>query len=421
MLSALDLARRIAAGDLTPRHVVDLCADAIATRENEIGAFAALNLEHARRAAETPDLAAQPLAGLPVGIKDIFDTSDLPTTYGSPIYAGHRPKSDAAMVMLVRRAGGLIAGKTVTAEFASRESAPTRNPRNVAHSPGGSSFGSAAAVAAGMLPIAIGSQTGGSTIRPAAYCGTAGYKPSYKLLPTIGMKCFSWSLDTVGLFAASVPDVAFAAAAISGRSLRVDGRPPLVPAIVIVRTHLWNEASAPMQTALDAAARAAEKAGASVSELTLPAIFEEASHAYPIIAGFEAYLALAFEYDRYRERLGPLLREQLDEAAAIGVQAYDDARRVASRARRAFSELVPDGVVILTPSAPGAAPTGIVSGEPSFNRLWTLLGAPCVNVPGLTDAAMLPLGVQIVARFGRDRFALAAAAFLEDALRQDAA
>ena len=133
MLSALDLARRIAAGDLTPRHVVDLCADAIATRENEIGAFAALNLEHARRAAETPDLAAQPLAGLPVGIKDIFDTSDLPTTYGSPIYAGHRPKSDAAMVMLVRRAGGLIAGKTVTAEFASRESAPTRNPRNVVH------------------------------------------------------------------------------------------------------------------------------------------------------------------------------------------------------------------------------------------------------------------------------------------------
>ena len=323
--------------------------------------------------------------------------------------------------MLVRRAGGLLAGKTVTAEFASRESAPTRNPRNLAHTPGGSSSGSAAAVAAGMLPIAIGSQTGGSTIRPAAYCGIAGYKPSYKLLPAIGMKCFSWSLDTVGLFAARVADVAFAASAISGRSLRVDGRPPLVPTIALVRTHLWSEASAPMQGALDAAARAAEKAGASVSELTLPAIFEEAMHAYPIIAGYEAYLALAFEYDRHRERLGPLLREQLDAAASISVQAYDDARRIARRARLALRECLPDGVVILTPSAPGAAPLGLVSGEPTFNRLWTLLGTPCVNVPGLRDAAMLPLGVQIVARFGRDRFALAAAAFLESAIEQQGA
>src|SRR4051812_19546259 len=210
MLSALELARRIEAGALSPRAVVELCAEAVATHESKIGAFAALDLDAARRRVEQQQLAPLPLHGLPVGIKDIFDTADLPTAYGSPIYAGHRPKSDAAMVMLVRRAGGVIAGKTVTAEFASRESAPTRNPRNLTHSPGGSSFGSAAAVAAGMLPIAIGSQTGGSTIRPAAYCGIAGYKPSYKLLPTIGMKCFSWSLDTVGLFAASVADVAFA-------------------------------------------------------------------------------------------------------------------------------------------------------------------------------------------------------------------
>jgi Asp-tRNA(Asn)/Glu-tRNA(Gln) amidotransferase A subunit family amidase len=416
MLSALDLARRIAAGELTPARVLDLCAEAIAAREPQIGAFAALDLANARRAAEAPGLAQQPLAGLPVGIKDIYDTADLPTAYGTPIYAGHRPASDAAMVMLVRRAGGVIAGKTVTAAFASREDAPTRNPHNLERTPGGSSSGSAAAVAAGMVPIALGSQTGGSTIRPAAYCGVAGYKPSFKLLPTVGMKCFSWSLDTVGLFAARVADVAFATAAISGRDLRVDGRPPPVPAFAILRTDAWDDVSAPMQAAIEQAARAAELAGASIRELTLPAIFAEASHAHRVIAGHEGFRALAFEYDRHRDRIGPLLREQLDEAAAIGVNDYDDARRIVRRARQSFADLLPDGTVILTPSAPDVAPPGFRSGEPTFNRLWTLLGTPCVNVPGLTDPSGLPLGVQIVARFGRDRFALASAEFLEKSL-----
>ena len=280
MLSALDLARRIAAGGLTPAHVLDLCAEAIARREPQIGAFTALDLDAARRAAAAPGLAQTPLAGLPIGIKDIYDTADMPTAYGSPIYAGHRPASDAAMVMLVRRAGGVIAGKTVTAAFASREDAPTRNPLDPLRTPGGSSSGSAAAVAAGLLPVALGSQTGGSTIRPAAYCGVAGYKPSFKLLPTVGMKCFSWSLDTVGLFAAGVADVAFAATAISGRDLRVDGRPPPVPAIAIVRSDAWDEASAPMQSALEQAARTAERAGATITELPLPAIFADASRAH---------------------------------------------------------------------------------------------------------------------------------------------
>jgi Asp-tRNA(Asn)/Glu-tRNA(Gln) amidotransferase A subunit family amidase len=201
MLSAVDLARRIAAGEITPRYVVDRCTEAIAAGEAGIGAFAALDLAAARRAAETSGLATLPLAGLPVGMKDIYDTIDLPTAYGSPIFSGHRPAADAAMVALVRRAGGVVLGKTATAEFASRSSVPTRNPRNLAHTPGGSSCGSAAAIAAGMVPIAFGSQTGGSIIRPAAFCGVAGFKPSYGLLPTPGMKCASWSLDTVGLFA----------------------------------------------------------------------------------------------------------------------------------------------------------------------------------------------------------------------------
>jgi Asp-tRNA(Asn)/Glu-tRNA(Gln) amidotransferase A subunit family amidase len=417
MLSALDLARRIDAGDLTSRAVTELCTQAIAAHEREIGAFAALDLEGARRAAERLELARAPLRGLPVGIKDIFDTADFPTAYGSPIYAGHQPKSDAAMVMMVRRAGGIVAGKTVTTEFASLVPAGTRNPHNPAHTPGGSSSGSAAAVAAGMLPLALGSQTGGSVIRPAAFCGVAGFKPSYRLLPTVGMKCFSWSLDTVGLFAAGVADVAFAAAAITGRDLRVDERPHAPPVVAVLRTELWDQASEPMQRAVERAAQAAEQAGATVRPLELPPIFGEAMRAHRIIQGHEAFRALAFEYDNHRDRLGPILREQLDDAAAIDSDAYDNARRTTRRARQALIDVLPDGEVILTPSAPGAAPNGLGStGEPTFNRLWTLLGTPCVNVPGFADSAGLPLGVQVVARFGRDRFALSAAAFLEQAI-----
>lgn len=415
MLSAFDLARRIEAGQLTPRAVVEMCAEAVAAREGEIGAFTALDIESARRAAD--GLASMPLRGLPVGMKDIFDTVDFPTEYGSAIYAGHRPRADAAMVMAVRRAGGVILGKTVTTEFAGLQPAGTRNPRNPAHTPGGSSSGSAAAVAAGMLPIAFGSQTGGSTIRPAAYCGVAGYKPSFRLLPTIGMKAFAWSLDTVGIFGAGVEDVAFAAAASTGRDLRIDGMAPSAPSIALLRTQQWPEASSDMQAAVERAARAAEAAGGRVTELVLPEIFAEAIRCHGIVQDHEAYRALAYEYDRHRDRLGPILAAQLAKAAAISTDQYDEARRTARRARQTFADLMAKTDVILTPSAPGAAPHGLGStGLPTFNRLWTLLGPPCINVPGLADGSGLPLGVQIVGRFARDKVALAAARFVENVL-----
>src|SRR6202522_1429580 len=203
MLSVLDLVRRLDAGEIKPRAVVELCAEAIAAREPEIHPFFALDIDAARKAAERPGPRSLPLRGLPVGIKDIYDTVDLPTQYGSPIYAGYRPRADAAAVTLARRAGGIVLGKTATTEFASLVPAATRNPRNLAHTPGGSSSGSAAAVAAAMLPVAFGSQTAGSVIRPASFCGVAGFKPSYRLIPTVGMKCYAWHLDTVGLFAAN--------------------------------------------------------------------------------------------------------------------------------------------------------------------------------------------------------------------------
>jgi Asp-tRNA(Asn)/Glu-tRNA(Gln) amidotransferase A subunit family amidase len=419
LLSALDLARRVEAGEITPEGVVDLCAAAIAAREDEVGAFTHLAIGEARALArrDAERLRALPLRGLPVGLKDIYDTHDMPTEYGSAAYKGHRPAADAAPVTMLRRAGGIMLGKTVTTEFAHQQTGKTRNPHDLEHTPGGSSSGSAAAVAAGMVPIATGSQTAGSVIRPAAYCGVAGFKPSYKLLPIIGVKCYAWSLDTVGLYGAGVADVAFATAAMSGRDLRVDRAPPAAPRVALMRTHIWAEASADMQNAIDTTARALEAAGASVKEATLPPLLEDAWRAHKVIVLHEAARSYAFEYDNRRDLLGPKTVSMLDEAATVGVDAYDDARRIAKRARLALADQMGEFDVILTPAAPGAAPHGIgATGQAIFNLLWTLMGTPCVNVPGLSDAAGMPLGVQIVGRFGRDRAALEAALFAERAL-----
>jgi Asp-tRNA(Asn)/Glu-tRNA(Gln) amidotransferase A subunit family amidase len=417
MLSALDLARRLEAGELTPRVVVEMCAEAIAAREGDVGAFVTLDLEGARRATEDKRLAFLPLRGLPFGFKDIFDTADLPTQYGSPIYAGYRPPADASAVVLTRQAGGILVGKTVTTQFASLVPSPTRNPHHVAHTPGGSSAGSAAAVAAGMVPLAIGTQTAGSVIRPAAFCGVAALKPSYRLIPMVGVKTVSWHLDTAGLFGAGVADVAFAAAAILQRDLRVDRTAAAAPRLGLARTHLWPKASPAMQKGVETAARIAAAAGAAVTDLHLPPILEEAFAAQFVIQDYENIRALAFEYERHRERIDTLLRDQLDRAVAITADDYDTARRTASRARQVLADVVTDCDAILTPSAPGAAPHGLgATGDPMFNRLWTLMGAPCVNVAGLSDDNGLPLGVQIVGRFGRDRAALEAALFVERAI-----
>jgi len=417
MLSALDLIRRFEAGKLTPRAVVEMCAEAIATREKEVAAFTTLDLAGARRAADDVRLSSLALRGLPVGFKDIFDTADLPTQYGSPVYANHRPAADATAVVMTRQAGAIVLGKTVTTQFASLVPSATRNPRNLAHTPGGSSAGSAAAVAAGMVPIAFGTQTAGSVIRPAAFCGVAAFKPSYRLIPMVGVKDVAWHLDTAGLFGASVADVAFVAAAVLQRELRVDGAAPAAPRIAVTRTHLWPKASPAMQQAVESTARIAAAAGAKIADLELPAIVEDAYEAQFAIQDYENIRALAFEYERHRDRIDPLLRTQLDRAAAISADEYDAARRLASRARQLLAAAMADYDVILTPSAPGAAPHGFATtGDPMFNRLWTLMGAPCVNVAGLNDAAGLPLGIQIVGRFGRDHAALEAALFVEQAI-----
>jgi Asp-tRNA(Asn)/Glu-tRNA(Gln) amidotransferase A subunit family amidase len=263
------------------------------------------------------------LRGVPVAFKDIFATADLPTQYGSPIYAGYRPPADATAVALTRRAGGVMIGKTVTTQFASLVPSATRNPHNPAHTPGGSSAGSAAAIAAGMVPITFGTQTAGSVIRPAAFCGVAGFKPSYRLIPMVGVKDVSWHLDTAGLFGSDVADVAFAAAAVLDRDLRVDRAAPAAPRIALTRTHLWQEASAAMQKAVETAGRIAAAAGAKVTELTLPPVLEDAYQAQYIIQDYENVRALAFEYDRHRDRIDPLLRDHLTAALTITADQYD--------------------------------------------------------------------------------------------------
>jgi Asp-tRNA(Asn)/Glu-tRNA(Gln) amidotransferase A subunit family amidase len=420
MLSAIDLVRRLESGELKPRAAIDLCAQAIEAHEKDVGAFVVLDLDAARRAAEDPRLAGTPLRGLPVAFKDIFDTADLPTQYGSPIYAGYRPRADASAVAMTCRAGGIVIGKTVTTEMASLVPSRTRNPHNLEHTPGGSSAGSAAGIAAGMMPIAFGTQTAGSVIRPAAFCGVAGFKPSYRLIPMVGAKDVAWHLDTGGLFGASVADVAFVAGAILARDLRVDRTAPAAPRIAVARTHLWSQASEGMHKAIETAARIAEGAGAKVTEITLPPIFEDAYLAQHTIQDYENLCAVLWEYEHHRDQIDHRLREALDAATSITAAAYDAARRTASRARQMLADTMADYDVILTPSAPGAAPHGLATtGNAMFNRLWTLMGTPCINVPGLHENG-LPLGIQIVGRFGRDRAALEAALFLEQAIARKA-
>jgi Asp-tRNA(Asn)/Glu-tRNA(Gln) amidotransferase A subunit family amidase len=417
MLSALSLARAIEAGELTPGQAVERCAQAIAAGESEVGAFVTIDIDGARKAAEQPGLKHKPLRGIPVALKDIFDTADMPTEYGSPIYAGYRPKMDGSVVAMIRRAGGTLIGKTVTTEFAHLDPGKTRNPKNLAHTPGGSSSGSAAGVAAGFFPIATGSQTGGSVIRPASFCGVAGFKPSYRLLPAVGMKCMSWHLDTAGLFAASVADVAFAAAAISDRELRVDGRKPASPRIGVLREPPWLPASDDMIAALDNTARAASAANARVRDIELTPVLAAAFRAHATIQAYEAARSLASEFERARDKLAKGVLELVESGLAISADTYDDARRTASQARRSLADLMTDIDVILSPSAPGAAPKGLTStGSSTFNRLWTLMGTPCVSVPGHVDLAGLPLGMQVIGKFGSDRATLEAALFIESVL-----
>ncbi len=404
---------------ITPAGVA-AALERIKVMDGTVGAFACM-LDEAAARRELERLQG-PLAGLAIGVKDIFDTADLPTGYGSPIYSdGRAAKTDAAMVGAIRRAGGLVIGKTTTTEFAYLNPTATLNPNAPGRTPGGSSAGSAAAVAAGMIPFAIGSQTGGSVIRPASYCGVAGFKPSFGMLPTAGLKCFSWSLDTVGLFARSVGELAWFAQAVSGHELAVtQASHPWV--VGVPQDYPWGEASPSARHAVDVACAALEAAGAQVRRIQLPSWVGDVHRAHDVIQGYEAWRALAREMDSHPAALSPILHDYLRTAGGIAALDYEAAQGVAARARAQCAGWFEDFNVVLTPGAPDEAPQGYGStGASTFNRAWTLLGLPCLSVPGVRGLSGCPMGVQLTGGPGADLACLQAGHFLGNLLAADAA
>ena len=391
---------------------------AIRTANASLNAFTALRDE-----TSASSMALQltgPLAGKLIAVKDIFDTADLPTAYGSPIYSGHQPSTEAAMVGIIRRAGGLVIGKSVTTEFAYLQPASTLNPAAPGCTPGGSSAGSAAAVAAGLVPLALGSQTGGSTIRPASYCGIAGFKPSFGILPAAGMKCFAWSLDTVGLFARTVAEVSDFAQAVSGqRIIAAAPREPGEWTIGVPADYPWGETSASAQRAMARATEVLRSAGARLVDCTLPSWAAQAFAAHDAVQGWEAARSLALEIETGLDRLSPLLREYLLASAEISEETYAAAQAVARKARLQCCEWLAGSFdVLLTPSAPDEPPVGYAStGASTFNRAWTLLGTPCLNVPGCVGINNRPMGLQLIAPPRHDGDCLAAGLLLERLLR----
>lgn len=415
MMRALDLAEAVAEEDITPAAVLELCLEAIAEREKDIRAFARLDADAARIEASRA-VPREGLFGLPVAFKDNIDTAHLATEYGSPIYRDHRPKADAAIVVRAELLGGIVLGKTAMAEFAFAAPPETCHPCDPERTPGMSSAGSAAAVGAGMVPLALGTQTGGSVILPASYCGVAAVKPSYRLLPMQGVKPFAPLLDTMGLFGARVADVAFGLEGFSGRPMRVDGRDFGTPRFGVLRQEFAGEADASAMAALDRAIRCLEKAGARVEDIAAPGEWPGGLAAHRAIMLCEMLDSLAFEWRHCRGALSPDLHLALSEGEKITREAYDDARRGANHARKASRAVFEDVDAVITYAAPGEAPPHGQSDGEHFNRLPTLLGLPAVNVPGLSGALGLPVGIQVLGRFGDDHRALAAAAFLEAAI-----
>ena len=419
-LSARDAAREIAAGRLSAEALVAACLERIAAREPVVGAWHHLDRAAALAAARCCDTSAPsgPLHGIPIAVKDLIDTVDMPTGYGSAIYEGHRPAADAACVALARAAGAIVLGKTVTTEFACFTAGKTANPHNAAHTPGGSSSGSAAAVGDGMVPLALGTQTAGSVIRPAAYCGVVGFKPSFGVIPRAGVKPLADSLDTIGTMARNVADAAFFAGILGGRpGLREVAMPAAPPRFGFYRTPMWEEAEPSTEAALDHARAALERAGAQIAEIEVPPEHRGLTAAQETIMGFELVRGLAYERLQHSAELSPRLAQLLDAGMTVGPDAYDAACAETAVARARLDGFFGPCDALLAPAAPGEAPAGLgYTGNPVFSRMWTLLGVPCVTLPAIWGVSGLPTGIQLIGRPGRDAQLMAAALFAERAL-----
>lgn len=417
-LGAVEALAAIRRGELDSQTLVRACLDRIAEREPMVEAWAWLDAEGALRAARDRDREPPtgPLHGLPVAVKDVIDVAGLPTGCGSTIHAGAIARVDAACVAAVRAAGGVILGKTQTAELANTEPPPTRNPRAMAHTPGGSSSGSAAAVADRMVPLSFGTQTAGSTIRPAAYCGIVGYKPSFGLINRSGLKFSAESLDTIGLMARTVADVSLFAQALTG--LGVQTRIDTVGLrIALHRGPFRDQASQAAQAALDEAAHRLARSGAIVSNFEPDWAGERLRHAQQTVMLYELARASRWEWDQARAALSARFRANVERGLAIDAQAHARAMVDIVEARARVTAALKDVDGILTFAAPGEAPQGLSStGDSVFNRIWTALGVPCISLPAGLGPQGLPLAVQWVGAPWSDAATLAAARVIESVL-----
>lgn len=424
LLPATELARRLRTGETSATAIMEAHLERIRSKEPQLRAFAYLDekaaLAEARAADARRNAGAEPgpLHGVPIGVKDVLDVAAMPSGYGSPIWSEHVPRADAAAVAMARAAGAVVIGKTVTTEFATREPGPTVNPVNPAHTPGGSSSGSAAGVAAHFFPLAYGTQTAGSILRPAAFCGVVGYMPTHGAIHRAGMKVMSESLDTIGALARTVPDCALMISAATGRSLGDPAVKPDRPPHLLLCLGPSAEQAAPETLALmERVAEFVARAGAKVTRREMPSVVAAAAKAHPVVMNMEGAQALAWELAERRAQVSTVLREKLEAARALPAEALLEAREAFVAARAAFPAVIGEYDAVLTPAATGEAPRRLDwTGDPAFNLLWTALHAPCVSVPAGSGPNGLPLGVQIVAAPGKDREALQWAEWVRHAL-----
>lgn len=415
-LSARETAARVSDVSLTAQTVCAAFAERIAAAEPQVQAFA--HFDRDRALAEAFAAPPGPLAGVTFGVKDVIDTADMPTGYGAAVYEGYQPAWDAPAVALTRRLGGVVMGKTVSTEFAMSSPGKTRNPHNREHTPGGSSSGSCAAVAAGMVQVAFGTQTAGSILRPASYCGVVGYKPSFGTLNRAGMKPLSDSLDHLGLITRDVRDAAFAVAALAENPALAKGTVGLGLRVGLFRTSRWAQAEPATRAALVRAAAAIEAAGGTVRELEVPESFEGYFALFDAVMGWETPRTLAYERHVLGARLSPITLGFIETLARATREQYDAALAVLKHREALVEELLDGCDVLITPAAPGEAPAGLgATGDPVFNKVWTLLHVPALSVPAGLGPQGLPVGVQVIGRIGSDAETLAAAAFIEDALK----
>ncbi len=421
-LSATQAAKALAQREIKAEDLLNDCLNQIGIREPEVHAWVSFAKIHAQTQARELDRGPIQgiLHGLPIGVKDLFDTHDLPTNYGSPIYGNNHPVCDAVSVSLMREAGAIVLGKTVTTEFASFKPGPTRNPRNLDHTPGGSSSGSAAAVADCMVPLATGSQTAASIIRPASYCGVVGYKPSYGKISIGGVKSLSVSLDTLGVFGRTVSDVALGVAAMSADHDLMNIAPlESKIRIGICKTNDFAHAQPETAAALSLAGFAAKGfAKGGVGEIALPMDCAKLSETQTTIMLFEMAKSFTFEKLNHFDQISPTLKAIIERGDAISYDHYHAALLKAKLARAAIKQLFTDQVdILIAPSAPGEAPKTLEqTGDPIFSRGWTLLGLPCINLTVTTGPNGLPVGVTLVAGHGQDRLLLSAASALAQQL-----